>query len=109
MAYADVEDIELRLQRTFSESETANVEALLDSASAVLNKLVKVVEGVEHDPQREHLPMKREGLEPPKAPLPRGPALEREEGRVGDEALVLTARPVRERISRRMKRRRDLR
>lgn len=44
MAYADVEDIELRLQRTFSESETANVEALLDSASAVLNKLVKVVE-----------------------------------------------------------------
>ena len=45
MAYADVEDIELRLQRTFSESETANVEALLDSASAVLNKLVKVVEG----------------------------------------------------------------
>ena len=42
MAYAGVGDIELRLQRTFTASETANVEALLDSASAVLNKLVKV-------------------------------------------------------------------
>jgi len=45
MAYADVEDIETRLQRTFTSSEEANVEALLDSASAVLNKLVNVIEG----------------------------------------------------------------
>ena len=42
MAYAGVSDVEMRLQRTFSTSETANVQALLDGASAVLDKLVKV-------------------------------------------------------------------
>ena len=42
MAFADVSDIETRLQRTFTSSETANVQALLDGASAVLDKLVKV-------------------------------------------------------------------
>lgn len=40
MAYADVSDIETRLGRTFTADETANVQALLDGASAVLNKLV---------------------------------------------------------------------
>lgn len=40
MAYAEVSDIEVRLGRTFTADETANVEALLDDASAVLNKLV---------------------------------------------------------------------
>lgn len=40
MAYADVSDIEVRMQRTFTTSETANVQALIDGASAVLDKLV---------------------------------------------------------------------
>ena len=42
MAYADVVDIETRLQRTLSESEEVNAESLLDAASAVLDKLVTV-------------------------------------------------------------------
>ena len=42
MAYADVSDIEVRLERTLTEDEEANVEALLDGASAVLDKLVKI-------------------------------------------------------------------
>ena len=44
MAYADVHDIEVRLNRTFTSSETASVQALLDGASAVLSKLVRVDE-----------------------------------------------------------------
>lgn len=40
MAYAEVSDIEVRLGRTFTADEQANVQALLDGASAVLNKLV---------------------------------------------------------------------
>lgn len=40
MAFADVSDIEVRMQRTFTTSETANVQALIDGASAVLDKLV---------------------------------------------------------------------
>ena len=40
MAYAEVSDIEVRLGRTFTADEQANVQALLEGASAVLNKLV---------------------------------------------------------------------
>lgn len=42
MAYADVTDIEVRLGRTFTADETIQVQALLDGASAVLDKLVDV-------------------------------------------------------------------
>lgn len=42
MAYADVSDIEVRLQRTLSSNEAACAESLIDGASAVLDKLVKV-------------------------------------------------------------------
>ena len=49
MAYAEVSDIEVRLQRTFTEDEEANVEALLDDASAVLNKLVIIDETTEQN------------------------------------------------------------
>lgn len=42
MAYADVSDIETRMQRTFNESETACAQDLIDGASAVLTKLVKI-------------------------------------------------------------------
>ena len=42
MAYADVTDIEVRLGRTFTADETIQVQALLDGASAVLDKLVNV-------------------------------------------------------------------
>ena len=42
MAYADVSDIEVRLQRTLSPSETACAESLIEGASAVLDKLVDV-------------------------------------------------------------------
>ena len=45
MAYADIEDIEVRLNRTFTTSEQASVQALLDGASAVLNKLVSIDDG----------------------------------------------------------------
>lgn len=41
MAYAEVSDIEVRLQRTFTESESATAQALIDGASAVLDKLVQ--------------------------------------------------------------------
>lgn len=40
MAYAEVSDIEVRLGRTFTAEEQVNIQALLDGASAVLNKLV---------------------------------------------------------------------
>jgi hypothetical protein len=49
MAYADVSDIETRLGRTFTADETANVQALLDGASAVLNKLVKITNDTEQN------------------------------------------------------------
>ena len=42
MAYADVTDIEVRLQRTLSPSETACAESLIEGASAMLDKLVNV-------------------------------------------------------------------
>lgn len=44
MAYADVSDIEVRLQRTLSPSESACAESLIEGASAVLDKLVNVNE-----------------------------------------------------------------
>ena len=47
MAYAEVYDIEVRLGRTFTADEAVNVQALLDGASAVLNKLVKVTNDTE--------------------------------------------------------------
>ena len=40
MAHADVSDIEVRMQRTFTEAESASVQSLIDGASAVLDKLV---------------------------------------------------------------------
>ena len=49
MAYADVSDIEVRLGRTFTADETVNVQALLDGASAVLNKLVTVTNDTEQN------------------------------------------------------------
>ena len=49
MAYAEVSDIETRLGRTFSADETANVQALLDGASAVLNKLVTITNDTEQN------------------------------------------------------------
>ena len=42
MAYADVTDIEVRLQRTLSTDEAACATSLIDGASAVLDKLVDV-------------------------------------------------------------------
>ena len=42
MAYADVTDVEVRLQRTLSETEQACASQLLDGASAMLDKLVKL-------------------------------------------------------------------
>lgn len=49
MAYADVSDIEVRLNRTFSADEATSVQALLDGASAVLNKLVRVDDSTEQN------------------------------------------------------------
>lgn len=49
MAYAEVSDIETRLGRTFTAEETPNIQALLDGASAVLNKLVNVTGDTEQN------------------------------------------------------------
>ena len=47
MAYADISDVEVRIGRTLTAGEVDNVQALLDGASAVLNKLVKLDGGGE--------------------------------------------------------------
>lgn len=47
MAYADLGDIEIRLQRELSASEEATAEALIDAASAALKKLVAIEPGSE--------------------------------------------------------------
>lgn len=47
MAYADIGDIEIRLQRELSASEEATAEALIDAASAALKKLVAIEPGSE--------------------------------------------------------------
>lgn len=49
MAHAEVHDIEVRLQRTFTESESASAQALIDGASAVLDKLVEIEGTAEQD------------------------------------------------------------